>query len=196
MESRGEFWRGSFGGCFGPFHWTNKEQNVHPEMPGKIQIRIWEFRDQKPHSKDLSLSRSVAIMDFGVSYRYPLPKKHTQKHWQCLVDLAVQICAQSTPLDKKTPDRAIQLATEIRDREFDHAIRCTELQHVCSELSYALQASHPVAFYAPHALRSKRIYNVVGIAIQAAPEGHRIYRLANCVAISGAARSRNVEFGW
>ena len=44
-----------FGGSFGPFSLEEQADKIYPKIHGKIQIRIWEFRDQNPHCKDLAL---------------------------------------------------------------------------------------------------------------------------------------------
>ena len=53
----GQILQGAFcRGLFGPFSLEKKkERKIHPKSYSKIQIRIWEFRGQNPHCKDLAL---------------------------------------------------------------------------------------------------------------------------------------------
>ena len=71
---------GFFRGFFGPFSLEKQEAKIHPKIHGKIQIRIWEFRGQNPHCKDLALNvrgldsadlpeRYCAMISFGNAKR-------------------------------------------------------------------------------------------------------------------------------
>ena len=53
----GEFCRG----FFGPFFLWKKGGKNPPKMHGKIQIRIWEFRGQNPHCKNLPLPKVFSL---------------------------------------------------------------------------------------------------------------------------------------
>ena len=55
----GELCWGFIGGFFGPFSLEKTGgRNPPQKIPGNIQIRIWEFRGQNPHCKNLPLTNS------------------------------------------------------------------------------------------------------------------------------------------
>ena len=102
-EIRGEFFRikswmnftGDFWGIFRAFISNKQEEKIHPQIHGKIQIRIWELRGQNPHCKDLPLI--ISSQDFWRSSRpsrtcssSPLPLASTSpfqvrvgSNWEC-----------------------------------------------------------------------------------------------------------------
>ena len=77
-EIRGEFFptkswvnlQGNFGGFFRPFVHGKTGGNNPPKIHGKIQIRIWEFRGQNPHCKDLALNLFPGQWPKQISYNY------------------------------------------------------------------------------------------------------------------------------
>ena len=66
----GEFCGGFFGGFFRAFFLGKKQdEKIHPKIHGKIQIRIWEFRGQNPHCKDLALKDLRTTSSLVFSHR-------------------------------------------------------------------------------------------------------------------------------
>ena len=64
-KTLGEFCGGFSGGFFwGLFPWEKQDEKIHQKIPRKIQIRIWEFRRENPHCKDLAL-RNPEIQEVG-----------------------------------------------------------------------------------------------------------------------------------
>ena len=72
-EIRGEFfrtntWVNFAGGGLVYFRWKKLEDKIHPKIHSKIQMRLWEFRGQNPHCKNLPLKDSpleTKIARFG-----------------------------------------------------------------------------------------------------------------------------------
>ena len=56
-----------------------QEEKIHPKIPRKIQIRIWEFRGQNPHCKDLSLTNSISF-PLSVCQSVSLSANQSVKH--------------------------------------------------------------------------------------------------------------------
>ena len=48
---------------FGPFSLEKTGGKIHPKIHGKIQIRLWEFRGQNPHCKNLALKVCNLFVD-------------------------------------------------------------------------------------------------------------------------------------